>query len=106
MKNLLIFLSALFVSWVIFFLVIGTAANKEYVESRAVERLEKMGFKVVGYEGHQWGATLTPTRGGARCWYLIEKDGILYNCWLIRWGNEPLQLYEIRTVDKINVKIR
>lgn len=105
MKTLLITLAALFASWLVF-LGIGTPANKEYVEARAIERLEKAGFKVVGYEGYQWGGTITPTRGGARCWYLIERDGILYNCWLQRWSNEPLQIYEIKTVDKVNVKVR
>lgn len=85
------------------FLVIGTPANKDYVQAHAVERWESVGFRVTGYAGHQWGTGIG-VYGGARIWYYLEPikpNGIHYTGYLKRWGDEPLQVYGPAAIDAI-----
>lgn len=60
-----------------------------------------MGYKVVGYEGYQWG----PVSGGY-VWYLLEKtehNGILYQGALAKWKNE-YHIYSLSAIDAIKSK--
>jgi len=78
-------------------------ANKEYVKSRAEQRWLEAGYKVIGYEGHQWGFGIGPY-GGAQVWYQLETikpNGVRYSGYLQRWGDEPLQMYGPKAIDAI-----
>jgi hypothetical protein len=78
-------------------------ANKEYIQLRAEKRWEEVGFRVVGYEGHQWGMGIGKY-GGACVWYQLETmkpNGVRYTGYLQRWGDEPLQVYGPKAIDAI-----
>jgi hypothetical protein len=77
-------------------LVSGSPANLEYVKERAPARWKEVGFEVVGYQGHQWGALGYGTNyGGAKVWFELRKipdNGITYSGNLQRWG-DSLEVY-------------
>lgn len=84
---------------------VGSFGNLQYVKDNAESRFAENGFVVVGYEGYQWGGFqgLFTNYGGAKVWYNIESnrdDGILYNCYLKRWGNE-IHIYKLVAVNAI-----
>ena len=57
--------------------------------------LESHGFKVVAYQGYQYG----PICGG-KAWYTLEKGGITYEAMVMPWGGE-LHLYGLEAIDAI-----
>ena len=77
-------------------LATGSNSNLEYVKERASPRWEEVGFKVVGYQGHQWGRLGFGTPyGGAKVWYelrAVPDNGITYSGYIVRWGND-LEVY-------------
>lgn len=77
-------------------------SNLDYVKKRANETWESVGYSVIGYEGFEWAATLTPWHGGARVWYSLKRDnnGIIYTGSLWRWGDE-IHVYGPKAVDAI-----
>lgn len=75
--------------------VIGTSANKEFVESGAVKKWNSLGYEVIGCEGFKFGSWLGGSLGGAEVWYqlkMIPDNGIRYSGYLQDWGGE-LQEY-------------
>lgn len=68
------------------------AGNKAYVQHRAAERWDSVGFRVIGSHGYEFGSGLIGTPyGGARVWYELRKipdNGITYSGYLQRWGDE------------------
>lgn len=88
---------------VVLFLIFGVGCpmNLGYIKAHAEARWHEIGYEVVGYEGHQWSYGLGPY-GGARVWYqlrAIPDDGRRYSGFLMRWGDEPLQIYGPKAVD-------
>jgi len=77
-------------------------SNLDYVKQHAKETWESVGYQVIGYEGFEWGSTLTPWHGGARVWYSLkrENNGIIYTGFLKRWGDE-IHVYGPTAVDAI-----
>lgn len=70
--------------------------NLEYVKPLAEKRWEEVGFKVVGYQGHQWGyGGFGTAYGGAKVWYELRTEpdnGVTYSGYIKRWGGS-LELY-------------
>jgi hypothetical protein len=64
-------------------------ANKDDVKRNAVKVFEENGFKVVGYQGYQWGTWGLFDYGGACVWYTLEKipkNWITYDACLKKVG--------------------
>jgi len=79
------------------------SANRKYIEQRAQDRWREVGYRVVGYEGYQWGMWLGGKWGGACVWYqleTVEPNGIRYSGYLQRWGDE-LHVYGPEALDAI-----
>lgn len=79
------------------------SANREYIKERAEQRWEEVGFRVIGYEGYQWGFWIGGKWGGACVWYMLEpvkSNGIHYSGYLQRWGDE-LHVYGPKAIDAI-----
>jgi hypothetical protein len=74
----------------------GSPGNRDYVKERGPERWKQVGFQVVGYQGHQWGAGGYGTPyGGAKVWWELRKvpdNGITYSGYIKRWGDD-LEVY-------------
>lgn len=68
-----------------------SASNLDYVKPKAEARWKELGFQVVGYQGHQWGALgLGSAYGGAKVWHelrAIPDNGVTYSGYLTRWGD-------------------
>jgi hypothetical protein len=67
------------------------AGNLDDVKVHAEETFESVGFKVVGYEGYQWGFWGFNNYGGAKVWYRLDKipwNGITYSGYIQKWGDE------------------
>lgn len=78
------------------------SGNREYVEERAETRWNQVGYRIIGYEGYQWGFWFGPY-GGAAVWYQLETttpNGVRYTGFLYRWGNE-IHVYGPKAVDAI-----
>lgn len=73
-------------------LIFGATENLDYVKQNAADKWSRQGFKVIDYEGYQWGWGLPGVaKGGAHVWYRLKRDpdnGIIYSGHLQRWGNE------------------
>lgn len=80
------------------------SGNLEYVKEHAPAKWEKQGFKVVDYEGYQWGSWVPfTTYGGACVWHRLKKlkdNGISYTGCIKRWGDE-LHVYGPIAIDAI-----
>jgi hypothetical protein len=67
-----------------------------YVKPRAATYYAARGFRVIGYEGY-----ITYPTG--RCyWYTTEREQLLYNSCLMRWGDE-LHEYDLKPVGGLRV---
>jgi hypothetical protein len=82
------------------------SANKEEVQQKAPAKWEQQGFKVVDYEGFEWGLWFGGPYGGAYVWHRLKKipdNGITYSGFMQMWGDE-LQVYGPKAVDAIRPK--
>jgi hypothetical protein len=84
--------------------------NLQDIKDKAPEVWRQNGFKVVGYEGFQWGkwGIFGSTYGGAYVWHRLEKipdNGITYSGYIQRWGNE-YHVYGPSAIDAIRPSIR
>lgn len=79
-------------------------SNLEHVKDRADARWSELGFKVVGYQGHEWGGLGFGTSyGGAKVWHelrTVPDNGITYSGYLQRWGDD-LEAYGPKARDAI-----
>ncbi len=87
------------------FLVGCSSNNLQNTKDKAPEVWKQIGFKVVGYEGFQWGkwGIFGSTYGGACVWHRLEKipdNGIAYSGYIQRWGNE-YHIYGLYAIDAI-----
>jgi hypothetical protein len=69
------------------------------IKQHANEMFEKAGFKVVGYEGFQYGSILSPGFGG-RVWYILERNKVTYEAYIAKWGDE-YHIYGLQAKDAI-----
>ncbi len=69
--------------------------NVEKTKELAPSFLAGHGFKVVAYQGYQYG----PFSGGT-VWYTLEKGNITYECAVKPWFGE-LHLYSLKAIDAI-----
>ena len=65
-----------------------TSMNKDDVQTHAQDVWNKQGFKIVAYEGFQWGSWGPFGYGGARVWHRLERKGFMYSGYLVKWGDE------------------
>jgi len=96
----------LLVGWFFGAIVIGTPINLEYVKERAPETLESQGYSIDAYLGYTYGKTLTPSRGGARVWYIVHMKNnpkVIYKAKLVRWGDE-IHIYNLDPIQKIIIR--
>jgi len=73
--------------------------NLSDVKANAANVFRTNGFKVIGYEGYNWGARIG-SYGGAAVYYLLEKDNIIYEAALQKWGAE-YHIYNIVALNAI-----
>ncbi|MFA7287242.1 MAG: membrane lipoprotein lipid attachment site-containing protein [Melioribacteraceae bacterium] len=97
---------------ILFVLLVGvlmlsgcSSSNLENVKGNAEGVWGQAGFKIIGYEGYQYGFTFPVNwnYGGAHVWYVVNKvpdNGITYLGCLQRWGNE-YHIYNLKAVDAI-----
>ena len=75
--------------------------NIDYVKERAEKTWQANGFKVVSYQGYQYGVGIPFTcYGGAQVWYVLHKypdNGIIYEGSLQRWKDE-VHVYNLRAI--------
>jgi len=78
--------------------------NLNEVKAAAPKTWEQAGYKIVGYEGFQWGHWFWGNYGGAEVWYSLKRhpkdNGIIYTGSIKRWGDE-FHIYGPRAVDAI-----
>ena len=85
--------------------------NLEYVKQHAEARWSELGFRVIGYDGFNWGDCWFGVYGGAKVWYVLQRNlqtqfgtffnnGITYCGYLQRWGDE-IHMYELKAIDAI-----
>lgn len=68
---------------------VGSSSNREWLVQKAPDKWEAQGYKVIDYEGYQWGFGGYGTAyGGAKVWHRLERNGRLYSGWVMRWGEE------------------
>lgn len=73
------------------FLAGCSSGNLEYVKEKAEHKWEKQGYKVLDYEGYEWGFWGLNNYGGAKVWYRLRRlDNLClsYSGYLQRWGDE------------------
>lgn len=82
-----------------------SSGNLDYVKEHANETWERYGFKVIAYEGYQWGFFGHNSYGGAKVWYRLERpdNTITYTGSLQRWGDE-IHIYGPIAIDAIKPK--
>ena len=84
-------------------LISCSPANVDDVKTHAEATFNQLGFKIIGYEGYNWGLHVFPNYGGAHVWYTLKRipdNGIIYTGSLQRWGNEYHNTY-MRAIDAI-----
>lgn len=83
-------------------------SNLDYVKDRSAERWSELGFKVVAYQGPQWGKLGFGTPyGGAKVWHelrALPDNGITYSGYLQRWGDD-LEAYGPEARDAIKPQL-
>jgi hypothetical protein len=78
--------------------------NLEYVKENADDTFKSNGFIVSGYQGFTLGLVVPFTPyGGAFVWYTLERNGVIYEASLQRWGSE-VHIYELRVKDVFQIK--
>lgn len=68
-----------------------SGANVDDVKAHADQTWASLGYKVVGYEGYQYGTHVAPGYGGAHVWYTLRRipdNGFTYTGSLQKWGDE------------------
>lgn len=79
-KNML-WLKYLLLLWLPFML--GCLDTSDFVKPKAARFYAERGFKIVGYQGYNTHI------GIGRCyWYTLERDTLLYQSCLTKWGDE------------------
>jgi hypothetical protein len=93
----------------VLFLFGCSSGNLQDVKDKAPEVWKQNGFKVVGYEGYQWGKWgIFSSYGGARVWHRLENipdNGIIYSGYIQRWGKE-YHIYGPHAIDAIRPSSR
>jgi hypothetical protein len=81
-------------------LILGACSAERVpdIKAHAVETFSANGFKIIGYQGYQWG--LLDNYGG-RVWYTLEKDGIVYEACLTKWGDE-YHIYSLKALNAVS----
>jgi uncharacterized protein YceK len=67
------------------------------IKQHAEEVWNKNGFKVIGYEGYQWGSF---DSWGGKVWYIVEKDNTIFHGALTKWGDE-YHTYNLSAINAI-----
>jgi len=74
-----------------------SASRVDDIKQHAEEVWNKNGFKVIGYEGYQWG---TADAWGGKVWYIVQKDNTLFHGALTKWGDE-YHTYNLSAINAI-----
>jgi len=65
------------------FMLGACSDTSDFVKPKAARFYSERGFKIVGYQGYDTNI------GIGRCyWYTLERDKLLYQSCLIKWGDE------------------
>lgn len=76
--------------------------NLEETKANSPWTWEQAGYKIIGYEGFEWGIGFGDY-GGAKVWHTLRRDaapGIIYSGYVQRWGNE-YHIYGPKAVDAL-----
>jgi hypothetical protein len=74
-----------------------SASRVDDIKQHAEEVWNKNGFKVIGYEGYEFGFFGT---FGGKVWYIVEKDSTLFHGALTKWGDE-YHTYDLSAINAI-----
>ena len=82
---------------------VGCSAGRvPNIKAHAKEALDRVGFKIVGYQGYEWTSF---GRWGGMVWYqVVRKDDEsrrLYELGLTQWGDE-YHIYNLRCLEAID----
>lgn len=96
-----------FIIFVVLFMGYGMSCsygNLDAIKDNAENVWENNGFRVIGYQGYQWGHLGCGTYyGGATVWYTLKKisdDKVTYEGAIRRWGKE-YHIYNLSAIDAI-----
>ena len=71
--------------------------NVDRVKSQSTNTWSKAGFSIVSYEGYQIGNIYG--NPGGKVWYVVERNGLVYEGFLSKWGDE----YHIYCLKPLNL---
>jgi hypothetical protein len=87
-------------AFVMLCMLVGCSHRVDDIKLHAEDVINQAGFKIVGYEGYQYG--LFQVFGGC-VWYTMEKvphNGITYHGCISKWGSE-YHIYSLSAIDAI-----
>lgn len=86
---------------------IGCATRVHEIKDQAPKAIEERGWKIMRYEGYQWGAW---GHHGGKVWYHVQdvKDAtIQYRIYITKWGGELHFTYgQPEILSRINIDAR
>lgn len=86
-------------------LMVGTANNLVLVKANAQQTFKSAGFELIGYQGYirsLGGYSFAYSEyGGAKVYYIIERDGIILSAGIKRWGDE-YHIYDIEALNAVS----
>lgn len=84
--------------------MIGTGTRVDEIKKLAPEKMKERGWKILRYEGYQWGSF---SQHGGKCWYHvcnIDNPNIQYRVQVSIWNGE-LQYYygQPEVLDRVQI---
>jgi len=84
--------------FLILFLLSGCTSHRvDDIKLHAEKTFNQAGFKVIGYEGYEYG--FIQTYGGC-VWYTLDRNGITYDACISKWGDE-YHIYSLNAKDAV-----
>jgi hypothetical protein len=72
--------------------------NVPDIKQHANKVWEDNGFKVVGYEGYEYGSM---GQWGGCVWYIVSRENVTYHGCISKWEDE-YHIYSLRAMDAIS----
>lgn len=86
--------------------LVGTGTKVDEIKTEAPIAIEKRGWKILRYEGYQWGSF---AKHGGKVWYHVcnsDNPNIQYRVHVTKWGGELHFYYnEPETLQRVNANI-
>lgn len=103
MKNLLITIG---VTAFLGYSIVGTGFNIDYIKQEAPKHMQERNWKILRYEGNQWGSW--KTNGGKCCYHVcnIDNPSIQYRVEISSWRGELQYWYGApENLSRLNINV-